>query len=264
MIKAFFGFKSYPFGKELPVKDVFPSTVYQEVLSRLDYIKKNRGLMLLTGEPGVGKTVALRSFVENLNPGLYSCCYIPLSTVSPIEFYRQLNLRLTGVFRHRKVDLFHSIQTAIRDMVTNQKKVPVIIIDEAHLLPPQNLYEIQIILNFDIDSTNPAIFILTGQSHLRDKIAQHVNLSLSQRFSIKFHLTPLDKTETAAYIAHRIAVCGCKRSPFSDTALEAIFQNTQGAPRSIDNLALKSLTLAAIENKSSVTEEEVFAASKEL
>jgi type II secretory pathway predicted ATPase ExeA len=227
-------------------------------------MKKNRGLMLLTGEPGVGKTLALRSFVENLNPGLYFCSYIPLSTVSPIDFYRQLNLKLTGEFRHRKVDLFNSIQAAVRDMVTNQKKVPVIIIDEAHLLMPDNLQEIQIILNFDIDSTNPAIFIMAGQSHLRDKVAAHVNISLSQRFSLKFHLTPLDKPETASYIAHRLAVCGCKRSPFSDSAIEAIFQNTQGIPRNIDNLALKSLTLAALENKTSITEEEIFAASKEL
>lgn len=264
MIKAFFGLKTYPFGKEIPVKDVFASPAYQEVSSRLDYLKKNRGLMLLTGDPGVGKTITLRSFVENLNPSLYWCAYIPLSTVSPIEFYRQLNGKLTGGFLHRKVDLFNSIQAAVKDMVTNHKKVPVIIIDEAHLLMPTTLAEIQIILNFDIDSTNPAIFIMAGQSHLRDKITGHVTVSLNQRFSIKFHLTPLDKQLTASYIEHRLSVCGCKRSPFSASACEAIFQNSQGVPRNIDNLALKSLTLAATQNTSSITEEEVFAASKEL
>ena len=264
MIKAFFGLKTEPFGKDISVKDIFLNEAFKELLSRLEYMKQHRGLMLITGEPGTGKTLAIRTFVETLNTNLYLPLYIPLSTVGALEFYRQLNLKLTGKFVYRKVDLFHSIQNAVIDSVSNRKKVPVIIIDEAHLLKPDNLHEIPILLNFDIDSTNPLIFIMLGQPHLRDKICQPVHIGLQQRFSLKFHIPFLDKNQTAAYIEHRLKICGCSHPVFSDAAIEAIYQNTTGIPRAIDNLALKSLTLAALDKKQTITEEEIFSASKEL
>lgn len=90
MIKRFFGLKKEPFTKDIEAKDVFLSDTFKEIFSRLEYMKKNLGLMLLTGEPGTGKTLAIRAFVESLNTNLYLPIYIPLSTVSALEFYRQL------------------------------------------------------------------------------------------------------------------------------------------------------------------------------
>lgn len=264
MSNSFFGFKRKPFTKDLDTKDLFLTDSVKELFSRLDYMKKNLGLMLLTGEPGIGKTLSLRAFIESLNTNLYLPIYIPLSTVSALEFYRQLNLKLTGEFKSRKVDLFNSIQNAIKDYVTNRKKVPVIIIDEAQLLKHDNLHEIPIILNFDFDSTNPVLFIMIGQSHLRDKIAMPIHISINQRIALKYHLTGFNKKETADYIQHRLKIAGCGQNIFSGQALEAIFQNSAGVPRIIDNITSKALTLAAMKNISAITEEEVFSASKEL
>ena len=70
MIKTFFGFKTYPFSKEISSKDIFMSECFKELFSRLEYIRKNRGLMQVTGEPGTGKTLAMRTFIEGLNPNL--------------------------------------------------------------------------------------------------------------------------------------------------------------------------------------------------
>lgn len=264
MINAFFGFKKEPFTKDIDTKEIFLSDAFKELLSRLDYMKNNRGLMCLTGEAGTGKTLAIRTFVESLNTNLYLPLYIPLSTVSVLEFYRQLNQKLTGEFLYRKVDLFHSIQTSVKDYVTNRKKVPVIILDEAHLLKFENLHEIPIILNFDIDSTDPLIFIMVGQQHLRDKVTRPVHLSLSQRFSMRYHIPFLDKKETKAYVEHRLNICGVRENIFSDQAIEAIYQNTTGIPRVIDSIAGKALTLAAMRKKQMITEEEIFSASKEI
>lgn len=264
MIKTFFTLKSEPFTKEMDTKDVFMFSSFKELMSRLDYMKKHLGLMLVTAEPGTGKTLAIRTFVESLNTNLYYPVYIPLSTISEIELYRQLNIKLTGERLHRKVDLFNSIQNAVKDYVTNKKKVPVIIIDEAHLLRGENLYEIQIILNFDIDSTNPVLFIMVGQSHLRDKISRPVYDSLNQRFCLKYHITPMNKQETTDYIKHRLSICGAKENIFSESAIESIFQKTAGIPRYIDNIATKALTIGCINKKHTITEEEIFSASKEL
>lgn len=264
MIKAFFGLKKEPFTKDIDAKDIFLSESFKELASRLEYMKKNLGLMLLTGESGVGKTLSIRGFIEGLNTNLYFPIYIPLTTVSPPEFYRQLNHKLTGEFLYRKVDLFFSIQKAIKDYVSNKKKVVVITIDEAHLLKPENLHEIPIILNFDMDSTDPLLFIMLGATHLRDRISRPVHIPLNQRFSLKYHISPLDKNETGAYIEHRLKICGSRQNIFSDTAIEAIFQNTAGVPRLIDKLAISAITLSAMKKKHTVTEEEIFSASKEL
>lgn len=263
MIKANFGFKKEPFGKDIETRDVFLSEPFKEVLSRLEYMKQHRGLMLITGEAGTGKTLAVRTFIESLNANLYLPIYIPLSTVSALGFYRQLNMKLTGEFLSRKVDLFHSIQNAVIDYVSNRNKVPVVVIDEAHLLKSENIDEIPIILNFDIDSVNPLLFIMLGQPHLRDKICQGTHTGLNQRFSLKFHFPFLDKKETAAYIEHRIKICGRKQDIFSEPAIEAIHQNTNGIPRAIDKLGLKALELAVEKKKETIGEEEIFAASKE-
>jgi type II secretory pathway predicted ATPase ExeA len=264
MMNAFFNLKKQPFTKERDSKEAFASGGFRELASRLDYLKNHRGFMLLTGEPGTGKTLGLRSFTDSLNTSFYFVVYLPLSTVSATEFYRQLNLALTGEFRHRKVDLFHSIQNTVKNLVTHQKKVPVLIFDEAHLLRTDNFYEIQILLNFEMDSTSPLLCILAGQPHLRDKVARPIHLSLNQRFTLKYHLPPLDKSETQAYLQHQLELCGGKPNPFSDSAVEALFQNTQGIPRQIDNLATKALTLAASRKNPRITEEEIFEASREL
>jgi general secretion pathway protein A len=261
MIESFYGFKRKPFEKSIPPSELWPSSCFKD---RLDYLKKNRGLMLLTGEPGIGKTAALRAFVDELNPNSYVTIYTPLSTVNVLDFYRQLNHHLGGAPRMRKTEVFLSIQDHIRDYVENKKKLPVILLDEAHLLSNENLAELQIILNFEMDSQDPVIFLLSGQSHLRDRLHRPAHESINQRFRIKFHLTPLSREEVPGYLLHHLSLSGRKESPFTDAAVDAIFQNTAGNPRKINLLAHKTLTLGALEKKRTLSEEEVFKASREL
>ncbi len=68
MIQAYFGFKRRPFPKELKTTAMFESFDLKEAFTRLQFLKQNRGIFCLTGEPGSGKTSALRRFVEELNP----------------------------------------------------------------------------------------------------------------------------------------------------------------------------------------------------
>lgn len=264
MIKPLFGFKTNPFAKDIDSKNIFMSASMKELFSRFDYLQQTRGLMLLTGEPGVGKTMAVRAFIEQLNPSLYHYVYVPLSTVSNADFYRQLCFQLTGEYSYRKAACFHKIQSAIIDLIKNKKKVPLVAIDESHLLKPDNLYEIQIILNFDMDSTDPVIFIMIGQTHLRDTIARQVHRALNQRIALRYVLQPLDKNEAKEYIFHHLKVAGCKNNIFNDAALEALYGNAMGNPREMGNLAWKAIMVAAGEKKENITEEEVYTASKEL
>jgi type II secretory pathway predicted ATPase ExeA len=263
-VEAFYNFKKMPFGKDLSAEEIFVSQAFKELRSRLDYMKKHRGLMLLAGQPGVGKTAALRSFCSSLNPASYRLVYTPLSTVTVTDFYRQLNLALGGQPRWRKNDLFASIQNQMRDLATQQKKVPVIILDEAHLLSTENLIELQIIANFEMDSIDPALFILAGQSHLREKLAAPIFDSLLQRIHLKYFLPPLCHEEINPFLLHHLKAAGGSKSLFAPDAIDAIYQNTAGIHRRVALLAHKTLTVGALHKKESLSSEEVFLAFKEI
>jgi general secretion pathway protein A len=267
MIELFYNFKTSPFKKDISPDHIFISASGRELLKRLEYMKQKRGIMLLTGMPGTGKTLHLRAFVQKLNPSHYSYHYLPLSTVNTMDFYRQLAVSLGGQGCWKKSDLFVTIQKSIQHYVTNNKKIPVVIFDEAHLLKHENFHELQIISNFSMDSIDPALFILTGQPHLQDKLLNQMHQAFNQRITLKFHLTPLSKEETHQYIDHHLQLAGRagkEQDIFNKNAIEAIYKNSAGTPRVINALALKCLTLGALEKKELLTEEDVYAASKEL
>ena len=125
--------------------------------------------------------------------------------------------------------------------MTHTKKIPLIILDEAHLLKNENFFELQIMTNFNMDSTDPAIFVLAAQSHLRDRLARSFLNSFNQRIQLKYHLIPLQKDEVEPYLNHHLSLKGCQKSPFSQAAIEAIYKNSGGVPRLIGSLALKTM-----------------------
>lgn len=262
--ELFYGLKKRPFDKSIDVKELFPSKAFQEATSRLDYMKQRRGLMLVTGQSGTGKTTLLRHFVETLKKDFFETFYIPLSTVNIIDFYRQINTMLGGQPRHSKAALFASIQEGILHRARDLKKVPVIILDEAHLLNTGNFPELQIICNFKMDSRDPALFILAGQTYLREKLARPIFYSFLQRISLKYDVEPLQADEVGAYLQHHLKVAGTDAHLFTDGSVDAIYKNTVGIQRTIGELAWKSLTLGALEKKEVITEEEVYRAYQEI
>lgn len=264
MLEAYWGLSGKPFNKSLKPDQLFVSNAVKELLTRLEYMKKNRGMMLISGQPGTGKTTALRAFVNGLSELTFKSFYVPLSTVNVLDFYRQLNHKIGGEPSHFKAQLFESIQKNIQNMVTNTKKIPVIIFDEAHLLKNENFTELQILLNFNMDSTDPALIILVGQPHLVDRLMRPILKAFYQRITLKYQLLPLDKQEVKPFIEHHLKLKSVTTSPFSDNAIEAIFKNTAGIPRLVAALALNTMTLGMLQKVQILTEEQVFQAAHEL
>ena len=246
MIRIHFNLKDIPFKKDCHPDNLFRSSIFVEGVKRFEHIREHRGLFLLTGDPGSGKTTLLRYFHNSLNENAYQTFYVPLATVSVTDFYRQLNHKLGCEKAHRKADLFRNIQEGIKALVQNRKIVPVFIFDEVHLMKNENFSELQIILNFDFDSVMPAIIVLAGQSHLRDRLSRDIFTSFDQRITLKYHMTPLVKNECTDYIHSALKQVGGTESIFSANALEAIFNNTQGNLREVANLTTKALLATAI------------------
>ncbi len=152
MYRGFYGLSQSVNRKDIAVNEFFLSDNFREALSRLEYMKVNRGFALVSGSCGVGKTTVLRYFAESLNPKLFKVVYIPLATVSVTGFYRHIGSLLCGEVPYSKDQLFQTIQQTILNLAVNQKTIPVFIFDDAHFFRSDNFFELQFLSNFNFDS----------------------------------------------------------------------------------------------------------------
>ena len=264
MYMPYFGLKSEPFGKEVDVKELFMTDDLKEAESRLKYMTETRGLFLLIGEPGSGKTVALRRFAEMLGPSLYKVCYLSLTTLTVNDFFSALVSMLGERPRFRKFDMFRQIQETIADLYHCQKITPVIIVDEIHMASVAILDDLRMIFNFRLDAIDPYILILAGQTHIRNKLVLNACLPLKQRIRLKYAMQGLSENETLQYINHRMRCAGAVEDIFLPEAHAAIYAASNGFPRNINNLATHCLMYAAGKSARSVDQDVVYQASQEL
>jgi general secretion pathway protein A len=263
MYKSFYSLAHYPFSKEIHVSDSFPSRSYKEALTGLEYLKKTRGIGLIIGEPGAGKTFTLRTFKESLNPSLFQVIYFPLSTGGVMDFYRGLAYGLGEEPKFRKVELFRQIQNGIERLYRERKITPVFILDEMHMAKDAFLQDLAILFNFQMDSTNPFILVLAGLPHLRNRLALNQNRPLAQRIIMKYQMTAFDKEEVSNYVEHHMKVAGSKMPIFTESAKEAIALQSQGWPRVINTLTVNSLLFGAQCQNEQIDEEIVRMAAEE-
>ena len=264
MIQTYYQFQELPFGKDLPARDLFSTPTFSELHHRLDYMRRRRGLMLLTGPPGSGKTAAVRAFLQQLNPTAYQIFYVPLSTVTPLDFYRILNLELGGTSSLYKSTLFKNLQKIIRDYAEDSKKTPFLVLDEAQYLPDPTLDELPILLNFKMDSLDPLVMILIGHPHFQARLERPTFRNLDQRILLRYQLPPLEAEETSQYITHHLTRVGAKDEIFTSSARLAIHKTTNGICRLINHLCLAALNLGALEQKPSLSEEDIYRVSSEI
>lgn len=164
MFKVFYGLTYDPFVKDVDIKLHFKSQDFIQALNRLEFLKNTRGFGVLTGEAGVGKSFLLRYFANSLNPNLFKCIYIPITTLTVMDFYRALCVGLGVVPSHKKVQMFRQIQESIYTYYHSKNVTPVIIVDEAQFLKNSILDDLRIIFNFEMDSKDYSVLILAGQS----------------------------------------------------------------------------------------------------
>ena len=245
MYQEFFGLEETPFNLTPDPRFLVFTPSYNEVLASLYYGLENaKGLIVLTGEVGTGKTTALRWILRRLDSSVIAA-YIFNPRLSIDEFYRHVSQMLGIGEWTDKTELLNEMGAILESRHLRGLRT-VLIIDEAHELSDYVLEEIRLLLNFESDTAKYLQIVLTGQPELRDKLNQPNLRQLKQRVALrcKIHSLP-NVEELERYITERLLIAGSDQpNLFTPGALDYIFQCSEGIPRQINNLCDNALLAA--------------------
>ncbi len=262
-MKLFYGLSYNPFQKD--VQDTTIETIdFKEMKGRLDYLCQVKGIGVFTGRPGVGKTFTLRQFASSLNPSLYQVVYMPMSTLTTIQFYKYLARSLGLEVGSNKIDNFLNIQEYLKRMNSEKRIVPVIILDEAQYLRSEILNDIKLLMNFDMDSKNHCVLILAGLPTLRNTLKYNSYEAIRQRITIQYQILGIDVQEIRPYIESKLKAAGLSVPLFTEDAITALGSCAQGSMRKLNNLLTQCLIIGANKNVRDISNEIVMMATNEV
>jgi general secretion pathway protein A len=234
--EEYWGLTTAPFQNVPDPNFFFLSVQHREGLARLLYaVKHNKGAALLVGDVGCGKTTLSRAFIIKLAEDKYDVGLLTNPSLPSNDFLEEVDLQL-GIHptNTNKVSMLRSLNERLLANMQEGKDT-VLIVDEAHSIrDPEVFEELRMLLNFQLNDRFLLTLILMGQPEIKEMITPLTQLD--QRIAIRYHLKPLDQFETSRYIGFRLQKAGAKRAFFADEALQLVWQQTGGVPRSINTL----------------------------
>lgn len=242
MYAEFYSLKELPFALTPDPRFIYFTPSHTEVMANLHYgIESGKGLVVVTGEVGTGKTTILRWMMQRLDRTVL-VAYIFNPRLSVAEFYQHVAALLDVTKWETKSELLIELGRALESRHSRGLRT-VLIIDEAQGLSPHVLEEIRLLSNFESDTAKQLQIVLTGQPELRDVLNNPDLRQLKQRVALRCVIKPLPNVEeTDRYITSRLLVAGAERiDTFSPGAIDYIFRCSDGIPRNINNLCDNAL-----------------------
>jgi len=240
-----FGLKEPPFSKEIADSELWlPSSKQGVVTEMLDGIAARHTGILLTGEPGVGKTCVLRVLRHRLPEAGHRLTYCHNATLGRRDFYRQLCVALGLSPKATAAAVFYCISTHVQEL--SQERIhPVFLLDEAHLLHQDTLDHLHILTNYEWDSKALLTLVLVGLPDLWNRLQLNRNRSLWSRIHTRLSLGGALPADTAEYVHYRLRLAGSDRDLFGSDALAVLHEASGGRLRDIDRLGTAALRHAA-------------------
>jgi general secretion pathway protein A len=243
MYREFYGLRETPFGLTPDLRYLFKTESYLEVTATIGYgVKNNKGLVVVTGEAGTGKTTTLRSAIQQFGEDVLPI-YIFNPFLTAAEFLEQVSdgFQLALPSSTSKPDLLMALGRYL-SLRHARGLHTVLIIDEAHGLPTALLEETRLLLNFETNSEKLLQIVLCGQPELNETLNRPGLRQLKQRISLRCSIKPLNQLEVNKYVRFHLKTAGADRvNLFDDEALELIAAVSQGIPRVINNVCDNAL-----------------------
>lgn len=255
MYLEYFGLTEEPFSITPDPKYAYMSEQHREALAHLVYgVTHGGGFVQLTGEVGTGKTLLCRKLLSQL-PEELDLALIFNPRLSPLELTASICDELGIEYPSGCDSIKELVDRLNQRLLTNhsQGRRTVVMIDEAQNLSYDALEQVRLLTNLETDTHKLLRIILVGQPELQRLLGQPILRQLSQRITARYHLQPLSKSETTAYITHRLKVAGLHTPLFSRSALSLLYQHTSGIPRLINVYAGRALLSAYGQQKNQIS-----------
>ncbi len=267
MYAQFYGLQEKPFELSPTPKFLYLGESHREALAVLTYgVVERKGLVLLTGDVGAGKTTIVRALLENLQSST-ATFYLsnPILTASELFDYLGSTLLKKKIHYNSKADFLLEFDGFL-ESCREEEKAFVLIIDDAQRLSDELLEELRLLLNSDLSDYGCLNLILVGQPELSERLNQPQCRSLLHRIGLRYHIPPLSYDETEAYLTSRLEVAGAedKRGILASEAIKALHTYSKGNPRLINILADNAMLLGYSQGKKKINAQMVIECYREL
>ena len=260
-----FKLKEPPFGLTPDPSFVYWSKQHSRAKAYMEStIWLSDGFVVITGDIGSGKTTLLQSFLDELEDNIVYAV-ISQTQLSPTQFLQAV-LTEFGFkpFDKKKVELLDMLNMFLIEQYSTGKKV-ILVVDEAQNLTEKVLEEVRLLSGIETQKEKVLRIIFAGQPELKETLASPHLKQLVQRVRLKFHLGPLDRIDTRAYIEHRLAVAGRPDGElFADDVYPLIYRYTGGVPRLINTLCDSAMLVAFADGKEAISAEDIEGTAEEL
>lgn len=265
MYNQFFGLRESPFKVNPDPRYLLLTPGIQEALASLAYgIRSRRGIILLTGEVGTGKTTVLNMVLDWLRQNRAATAFIFNTHLTISELFECLmaDFGIPCVSRS-KGEILMRLNRWLLDRYS-RGQTAVLVVDEAQRLSDEVLEEIRFLTNLETSAEKLLQVVLSGQPELEERLRQPHLRQLRQRITVRCHTNLLSPEETEAYIAARLRIAGASNGPlFSPEAIESIYRYARGIPRVINVLCEHALINAFADQEKRVGSAHVEAVAHE-
>jgi general secretion pathway protein A len=267
MYEQYYGLRERPFDLTPNPRFLFLTAKHREALSTLEYgISLRKGIIVLIGQVGTGKTTLVRTVLDSFRPPANRCVHLNNPTLTRNEFFELLTSEF-GLSSEAATSKARFLLELEHDILERRRAhgVTALIIDEAQGLPDALLEEVRLLANIETATEKLLPVVLVGQPELGERLDQTSLRQLKQRVALRCEIGPLDIRETAAYIAGRIRIAGGNATQiFTRDAVATIYQQSIGIPRTISVICDNALVTGFATDVKPINRQVVLEVSRDL
>jgi type II secretory pathway predicted ATPase ExeA len=248
MYETHFGLRVRPFRPTPDSDSYYPATTHEYTLARLlQAIADDEGLILLTGEPGTGKTLALHRLLERVGTDTLTAFLTNSHAEDAIGLLQTILYDLSLSYEHK---VRQELRLALTEFFLQnhaEGKKALILVDEAQHLTPEMLEELRLLGNLEAGRSKAVQVVLAAQVGIDLRLRRAELAAFRQRLVVRAHLEPLDVHESADYLCHHLRLAGGRpEAILNDEALQILARHTGGVPRLLNQACHQTLAVACM------------------